>query len=112
MDISFRTRKMQKTCSKDKEMKKRYGFDVSCKLQQRLIELKAARSLADISYLPPPRCHELNGTLAGHFTVDVKHPFRLLFVPDHDPVPRNKDGGIDRTNITAIEIIDIRDIHQ
>ena len=102
---------MQKTCSKDKEMKKFNGDELSGKLKQRLMELRAARSLADISYLPPPRCHELSGNKAGHFTVDVKHPYRLLFVPDHNPIPRKTDGGIDRTRITAIEIIDICDTH-
>ena len=103
---------MQKTCSKEKEMKKCYGAELSKKLQQRLMELRAARSLADISFLPPPRCHEMTGKLAGHFTVDLKHPYRLLFVPADDPVPRKNDGGIDRTRVTAIEIIEIRDTHE
>ena len=111
VEIYFRTRKLKKACSEEKEIKKRLGEELSKKLQQRMMELQAAGSLADISYIPPARCHELSGNRAGQFSVDLKHPYRLLFIPTVTPVPRMKDGGIDRTRITSIEIIDIIDTH-
>ncbi len=77
------------------------------KLKQRLFELRAASSLDKISHLPPPRLHELDQDRNGQFAVDLKHPFRLIFEPDHDPVPRKSDGGIDRTLISAIKIIEV-----
>lgn len=81
------------------------------KLQQRLMELHAAESLAEISHLPPPRCHELSGSKAGQFSIDLVHPYRLLFIPADDPVPLDDDGGIDREQVTEIEIIEIEDTH-
>ena len=75
------------------------------------MELQAAENLAVISHLPPARCHELVGNRAGQFSVDLKHPFRLLFEPDHDPVPQKADGAIDRTLVTAIIIVEIADTH-
>lgn len=81
------------------------------KLRQRLAELGAAYSLADISHLPPARRHELTGDLKGHFSVDLAHPYRLLFVPAEEPVPRDRSGGIDRGAVGAVEIVDIRDTH-
>lgn len=81
------------------------------KLKQRLMELSAADSLADISHLPPPRIHELSGNRAGQFSVDLEHPHRLLFIPAESPIPRNDDGGMDRLKIKKIEIIDIQDTH-
>ncbi|MCC6795256.1 MAG: type II toxin-antitoxin system RelE/ParE family toxin [Candidatus Hydrogenedentes bacterium] len=111
MKVYFRSKKLQKVCSEQREMAKQFGKDMAGKLQQRLAELGAADSLADISYLPPARCHELSGSLKGHFSVDLVHPYRLLFVPADDPVPVNDFGGIDRNLVRSIEIVEIRDTH-
>ncbi len=81
------------------------------KLQQRLAELNAADALSDISHLPPPRCHELTGKRSGQFSVDLEHPYRLLFIPADDPIPYKEDGGIDLALVTEIEIIEIEDTH-
>lgn len=111
MEIRFRTKKLQKVCSEEQAMLRAYGKDIAKRLKQRLAELKAAETLSDISHLPPARLHELAGNLKGHFSVDLTHPYRLLFVPDHDPVPVDEQGGIDRGAVTAIEIVDIKDTH-
>lgn len=92
-------------------MQKRLGQGMTRKLQQRMMELKAAETLADISHLPPPRCHELAGDRCGQFSVDLEHPFRLLFIPAHNPIPCRDDGGVDREQVTEIEIIAIDDTH-
>lgn len=81
------------------------------KLEQRLMELGAADTLADVSHLPPPRCHELSGGRAGQLSVDLVQPYRLFFIPANDPVPHDEDGGIDREQITEIEIVEIEDPH-
>ncbi len=82
------------------------------KLQQRMMELSAADRLADMAKLPGPRLHELTGNLKGCFSVDLEQPYRLLFVPADDPVPRKADGGFDWENILEIEIVEIEDTHQ
>jgi hypothetical protein len=58
MKIYFRTNKLQKICSLDREMVKQVGAKNAGKLKQRMMELSAADMLSDISHLPPPRCHE------------------------------------------------------
>lgn len=68
-------------------------------------------TLAEISHLPPPRCHELEGQRAGQFAVDIDKNYRLIFTPDHDPVPRKDDGGIDLAQVTEITILEITDYH-
>ena len=92
-------------------MKKHLGAKCASKLMQRMMELQAADTLSDISYLPPARCHELSGDRAGQFSVDVEHPYRLLFIPINDPLPLREDGGIDREKVTEIQIIEIQDTH-
>lgn len=112
MEICFRSRVLQKTCSKEGEAVKRLGAKMAGKVMQRMMELQAAETLADLSRLPPARCHELTGDRKGVFSVDLDHPYRLLFVPDHDPVPTQQDGGIDRRAVKRIEVIEIADTHK
>lgn len=110
MNVSYKSNKLQKVCDKEKEGIRELGPGCAAKLRQRLAELKAAEALSDISYLPPPRCHELTNR-GGVFSVDLLHPYRLLFIPANNPIPRKTDGGIDLTQVTEVEIITIEDTH-
>lgn len=74
-------------------------------------ELRAADKLSDISYVPPQRLHELIGDKAGTFSVDLIHPYRLLFSPANDPLPCKSDGGIDLTQVPAVVILGVEDTH-
>ena len=112
MNIYFKTKKLQKLCSKVAEATKNLGLKRGKKLMQRMMELAAAESLTDISRVPPARCHELTGNLKGQLSVDLEHPYRLLFIPANNPTPERKEGGLDWTKVTQIEIIDITDTHQ
>ncbi|MCI5220578.1 MAG: killer suppression protein [Candidatus Electrothrix sp. LOE2] len=111
MDIYFKTKKLQKICSEKKIAVKELGAKRAQKLMQRMMELSAAESLLDISIYPPARCHELSGDRKGQLSVDLGHPYRLLFISADDQVPKKNDGGLDRTAISSIEIIEIADTH-
>jgi len=104
-------KKMGKICSNETAMQSELGAQRAKKLKQRLMELMAADSLADISHLPPSRLHELKGNRAGQFSVDLEQPYRLVFIPAHDPIPRNDDGGVDLDKIVEIEVLGIFDAH-
>jgi toxin HigB-1 len=112
VNIYFKNNKLQKICNSRKEMIKAHGERCAKKLQQRLKELSAANTLMDISHLPPPRCHELRGSHKGIFSVDLVHPYRLLFVPVIKDTDEAKDGNsYIKERITEIKIIDIEDTH-
>jgi proteic killer suppression protein len=36
---------------------------------------------------------------------------RLVFEPDHDPIPTLEDGGIDQSAVTRIKILEVVDYH-
>jgi proteic killer suppression protein len=111
MDIRFNSTKLQKICSSESRMKAELGQATAGKLRQRLMELSAAATLAQISRLPPARCHEHTGDNKGKLTVDLVHPYRLVFRPNHDPVPLKPDGGLDWEQVTSILILGIEDPH-
>lgn len=111
MRIFFKTKKLQKICSERSQAQKHLGAKGGRKLQQRMMELKAAENLADMSRLPPARCHELTGNRAGQLSVDLGHPYRLLFIVANNPCPERDSGGLDWERVTEIEIIAIADTH-
>ena len=110
MTVTFNSRKLQKECSEPRAMVKAFGTAMSKKLKQRLMELSAADFLSDVSRLPPARCHELVNT-NSMFSVDLVHPYRLLFRPADEPIPLKADGGIDLDYVKAILIMGIKDTH-
>ena len=92
-------------------MQAKHGKRMAEKIQQRLAELQAAETLADMRDLPGARCHELTDNLAGSLAVDLVHPDRLVFLPDHSPRPELPEGGLDWQKVTKILIKGIGDYH-
>jgi len=111
MDIGFQSKKFEKICNTQKLLLKEFGEEQSEKIRRRLDELRATDNLQDISHLPPPRCHELSGNRKGTFSVDLRHPYRLLFEPAETPIPLKEDGGIDLEQVHAITILGVEDTH-
>lgn len=110
MEIDFKTQKLRKNCSNEKAMRAEWGDRMAKRLMQRLAELEAAPTLEEMRRLPG-RCHELTGDLAGSVAMDLVHPQRLIFRPNHDPPPAKPDGGLDWRQVTKIVIMEVRDYH-
>ncbi|MDP2370673.1 hypothetical protein [Rhodoferax sp.] len=108
--MEFATTKLRKVLSDEREMERRYG-QLAKPLKSRLSVLRRARNLADVPTVPPERCHQLSQERDEQFAVDLRHPHRLVFVVDNDPVPRKADGGIDLSAVTAIRVVDVVDYH-
>ena len=110
MEISFRTKRLRDDCNDNRRLEARYGRDMAKVIARRLDDLRAARTLEDLRNLPG-RLHELRGDRAGQLSLDLRGPKRLLFVPDHHPPPLMPDGGLDWTQVTAVQIIGVEDTH-
>lgn len=111
MEISFKTTKMQKTCKSEKASTREWGPIGGAKIRQRLAELRAAITLADMSTVRAANCHPLNGDRTGEFAVNLKHPFRLVFDIANKPIPKKENGEIDLPKVTAVRIIEVVDYH-
>ncbi len=111
MNIYFKSKSVQKACAGKDALIKKWGKKHGMKVAQRLKELSAATNLSHISVLPPPRMHELSGERKGEYVVDVGHAYRLIFKPNHNPVPKKDDGGIALEKVTSILILSIENYH-
>lgn len=114
MDICFASAKLEKECNDERLLNRRHGTVRAAKLRSRLSVLREAKALSELGrpYAGPHRCHELNGQRTGQFSVDLDHPYRLVFVSANDPVPTRTEGGLDWARITAIKILGIEDTHE
>jgi len=111
MEIEFRVRKLQKQCNSESLLLRAFGKDNGRKIKLRLAVLRAADTLEQIPTNRPERCHQLSGNRSGQFAVDLSHPFRLVFEPNHDPLPKMDDGGLDKSKVTSITILTVEDYH-
>lgn len=93
-------------------MVRRFGANRARLLKRRLTELAAATALQDLRNLSQARCHELKGSLRGYLSVDLDYPYRLVFKPSNNPLPKKPDGGLDWTKVTEIKIIGVEDTHE
>jgi plasmid maintenance system killer protein len=110
LEVFFDDPDLAEACASEKELRKKCGMVRAKKIQQRIKDLKAAGTLADMKHLPG-RCHELKENLAGLLSLDLDHPYRLLFRPvsGGDPGP---GGGLDWSTVTAVAILSVTDTHK
>jgi len=111
VDNLFQDRKLEKACNDQSQLVRRYGPLRAKLLRRRLDEFRAAETLEVVRSLPQVRCHELKGNREGALSVDLDHPYRLIFEPANNPIPRKSDSGLDWTKVTAIRILTVEDYH-
>lgn len=102
--------RLERDCSDDRRASRRFGPERWATLRRRLASLSAAPTLRDLEGVPG-KFHPLVGDRAGQFAMTVSASHRLIFVPDHNPVPMTPDGGIDRDQITRVRILEVVDYH-
>lgn len=112
MKVSVRTTKLQKLLREHRELVKEYGEKRARSIEKCITFLRGVSDLFNVPHTKPFRCHELTGNRKGEFAVDVDEKLRIIFVPDHNPVPKLPDGGIDRKAVNEIVIIEVEDYHK
>ena len=114
MEIFTKDTKLGAALMDEGVCKRRFGTKMANKLKIRVAELRAAESLA--TFWPPEsapeRCHELKANRRGIFSIDLNHPYRLLFKPLEDDPPQDRSNEQEHwASITKIELITIEDTH-
>ena len=114
MEIFTKKKKLGAALMKEGVCKRRFGIKMANKLKIRVAELRAAESLATFwpPNSPPERCHELKANRRGTFSIDLSHPYRLLFKPIEDSPPQDRSNEQEHwASIRKIELIKIEDTH-
>lgn len=111
MEILFPSDDDPRDWNDSKRLVRKHNLQRAKLIRRRLDDLKAAPTLEVMRSLPG-RCHELKGDRAGQLSMDLDGPYRLLFAPAHNPVPKKSDGGLDWTHVTAVMLVGVVDTHE
>lgn len=111
MELRFQAGKLGKECNHFALPRKAHGDQRAKLIRRRLDAIRAAVVLEDLRNVPG-RLHELTGNRKGQLSLDLDGPYRLILVPDHNPVPQKAEGGMDWSQITAVVIAGIENTHE
>ena len=85
MEIDIPDDDIRALCEQQRLAVRRLGAACARKLRSRLADLQAA---AHVHELVAGRPHPLRGDRKGQFALDLHGGVRLVFEPNHNPVPR------------------------
>ncbi len=109
MQIAFKNKKLRELCEIKKKAEAELGSDGAKKLRTRMSDLEAAAYVCELTAGHP---HPLEPDKLREFSVDLADGKRLVFEPNHDPIPLNKHNNTDWAKVTAITIVFIGDYHK
>lgn len=84
LEISFRTKKLQKQYEKNVEAEKAYGKQVARKFISRINTLKKATNFNDLYSLPGWNFHPLKGNRKGEYAINLTGFWRLIISNNGD----------------------------
>ncbi len=112
MEIIFGTTRLKKLLESEKELVRKYGTKEANALMRCLTHLEGAERLCDVPTMPPTSLHPLDKDRKGQFAVGhKKRKNRIVFVPDHNPLPTINDEKLDKKKVTKIKILEVKDYH-
>ena len=104
MVITYSSKKLEKVLCDENFIKKEYG-KMASGVKNRMSELRAANSLAEIPNTPPPRRHKLHPYSENKWGIDYSKNFRIVFIAV---------GDFDANNLSTIKeikILNLEDYH-
>lgn len=110
MEIVFKTIRLCRDCTVARWMQRAWGSRRSHEIRRRLDQLHAVENLEQMRAVHP-RIHELRGDRANLISLDLDGSWRLLIEPADNPSPRNDDGGLEWSQITAVRVMAVEDTH-
>lgn len=111
MELRFQTGKLGKKYNDFALLRKAHGEQRAKLIRRRHDAIRAAVALEDLRNVPRS-LHELTGNRKAQLSLDLDEPYRLIFILDHNPVPKKADGGMDWSQITTVLIVGIEDTHE
>jgi len=112
LNISFENDTLEAKCTRGtaeyngiKKQENRDAIDI------RLPKILAAPTLESLRHADG-RFHELWANRKGQLSCTLFGGDRLIFVPDHDPPPKDSNGNLDWSKVTAVKVIAMGDYHK
>lgn len=79
MDIRYKNKALERLCTVASAAAKKYGQEMSQKIQMRIDQIRAAESIEQMLQYRIGRCHQLHHNRSGQYAVDLVQPMRSVF---------------------------------
>ncbi len=79
MRIEYKSKQLQRICEDVGAAVQKYGVRMAELIHQRIDQLNATDSVEMLLQYRIGRCHRLTGDRAGQYSMDLVHPYRLVF---------------------------------
>jgi len=120
LEISYANGHWQRVCAKGAGANLNMPHVHRQVLEKRLQQMKDAPTLAALmgtrqtDDIPDDKgnFHELTGDRKGQIACSLPCGDRLIFTPDHNPLPKDAEGQLDWSKVTSVEILEIKDYHK
>jgi toxin HigB-1 len=109
IEIRFRDLELERAFRHEDAARRRFG-EAARAFLRRVKQLEAAPTLGSLGGTPAA-CRPLSGTKDALLAVRLNDRDHLVFVPDQDPIPLLRDGGLDHSRVTQIEIWSVENVH-
>lgn len=104
MDIFYDNSKIKKLLTKEDNLIKKYGRNISDTIFLIIQYLRNADNLSAISQNPPYRRHKLQGNYQNCYAMNITGKLRLIFKPVNEK-------ECELMKIKEIIIVDVKDYH-
>lgn len=109
MELVFENQRLKALLESRKDMTKKFGPQVTKKLQVQLTQIQAVASFADLQVMPGG-WHELKGDRSGQWACKLAGGMRLV-IRATEQTPRRSDGSTDWGLATQAVVVDVVDYH-
>lgn len=106
MILAFASKSLREICETEEQATRRFGKKVTESLKHRLADLEAAPAAPDLIAGRPRLL-----TPSRHYSVRLTEGFCLEFAANHMKNPREKNGEVDWSKVSRIQIIRIGKCH-
>ena len=105
MEVEYESTRLEALFNDQRRLRRTYGGACVKKLRNRMSSIVVESTLEQLGGMPGD-LHPLSGNRHGQFAMDLDGGWRLILRP-REPVPLRPDGGIDRTLVSGVVIVEI-----
>ena len=111
MNITFADNKLRKYANDNRLAVRKMGALRARLYQRRLEDIADAESFAELKELPG-NYHQLTENRKDQWACDLDQPYRLIFEPSEEPIPKDHHGNQILIEIKSLEILEIENYHK
>lgn len=107
VNIAFKTLAIRGICERQRRGERAIGIRAAETLRERLADIDAIDTVADLAQLLVGICREIDDVPPGRFAIDLADDCRIVFCANHPKNPVLKGGTVDWSRVQRVQIVEV-----